>query len=638
MTCVRRLVSESTTPPDPGRPDESGRLFELGEPESSAPRTGKTTTPPPGRTVRVICDVAAVDKTFDYVVPDRLISRFGTSGFDPIRIGTMLRVPFHGRQVAAWIDEIDTTPPEGVELRAATKISSVGPPADVVELARWAAWRWAGRVQTFLGAASPPSMVASLPRAGRPAPSSLGQRIGDRIAGAFEHPVSVVRLPPAASPLEVIRAGAMRGNVLVITPTHSMARSLADGMRRSEIAVALAPDGWARGYAGCSVVGPRVAAFAPVAGLGAIVVIDEHDETLQNEGSPTWNAREVAIERGRRAGVPVVLVSPTPSLEALAALRDQHALVTIDRARERTGWARLDVIDRRDDDPRSGLYSEPLVRALQSDARVVCVLNRTGRSQLLACHRCGTLGTCERCEGAVREDEQGVLTCGRCGTERPVVCTKCGASVFRSIRIGVTKAREQLETLIRERVDEITGAKSTTASRSTPARIIVGTSAAIERVSRADVVAFLEFDQELSAPRYRATEQALTLLAKASRLVGGRDGQVLVQTRQPDHEVFGAALIGDPTAVSSTELNRRTMLGLPPFGTVIAVGGEAGAAYIEALAPVLDSLHDVVVDQRADDQWLIRGSDRRVLLDAVASVPRPPGRLRFQVDPARLPT
>lgn len=625
-------------------------MFDVGSPRAPQP-----TEPPAGRTVRVVCDVASIHREFDYVVPDRLISRSGidASGL----IGAMVRVPLHGRQVAAWVTAVDVEPPEGVVLRAVTKISGLGPPGDVIDLCRWAAWRWCGRLPTMLGAASPPTMVAALPR---PAPlpeAAVSGNVGARVRSLFppepwgtpadsgrlssdvgaSRPASValIRLPPASSPLEVVRAATAGGNVLVVAPTFAAVKHLADGMRRAGITTAVHPDGWARGAAGCSVVGTRTAVFAPVAGLGAIIVVDEHDETLQNEGSPTWHAREVAVERGRRAGVPVVLVSPVPSLEAI---RHAGAVTMIDRARERAGWARLDIIDRREDDlARSGLYSESLVRALQSDQRVVCVLNRTGRAQMLGCLRCGTLAACERCEAAVRQDDAGVLRCPRCAMERPVICDHCAATAFRPIRIGVTKAREQLETLLREPVEEITGARAAS-SPGRRARVVVGTEAALQRVGSAEVVAFLEFDQELGAPRYRAAEQALTLLARASRLVGGREGSVLVQTRQPDHEVLRAALLGDPGGVAAAEAERRRMLQLPPFATVAAIGGEAAPAFVEAVTPRLGSVPGALIDQGDDGRWLVRSSDRDALLDALNSVTRPPGRLRLQVDPARLPS
>lgn len=585
--------------------------------------------------MRVVCDVPSITREFDYLIPGRLLDAVGL-GSATVPLGTMVRVPLHGRQVPGWVVAADIAPADDVELRAVTKISGLGPSADVIDLCRWAAWRWAGRLPTFLGTASPPTMVRSLPSPIAPARRTPDGRVGERVRSLFDESVSLIRLPPAASPLEVVRAAAERGPVLVVTPTIAASITTADAMRRAGITTAVHPDGWPRGAAGSSIVGPRAAAFAPVAGLGAIVVLDEHDEALQNEGSPTWHAREVAVERGRRAGVPVVLVSPVPSPEAL-----QHAggrVVTIDRARERRGWATLRIVDRREDDiVRTGLYSDALVRALQSDRRVLCVLNRTGRAPMLACLRCGVLAACERCGAAVRQDDDAsVLNCPSCATIRPAVCLECPGTAFRHVRIGVTKAREQLEALLREPVDEIT--RATRRSAPSTARVSIGTEAVLQRVDRADVVAFLEFDQELGAPRYRATDEALGLLARASRIVGGRAGEILVQTRQPDHPVLRAALLGDPIEVTDEVVARRRVLSLPPFGTVVAIGGEAAAAYVDALTPRLAEVPNATVDQRDDSWWLVRSPARDALLDALGNVTRPAGRLRLQVDPARLPT
>ena len=43
------------------------------------------------------------------------------------------------------------------------------------------------------------------------------------------------------------------------------------------------------------------------------------------------------------------------------------------------------------------LLTEPLAALLRRSGRVVCVVNRTGRSRLLACATCGELARCDRC-------------------------------------------------------------------------------------------------------------------------------------------------------------------------------------------------------------------------------------------------
>lgn len=623
----------------PGEPSDP-TLFDVDPltPRRDRPAVGPrpTAARPEGRIVRVVCDIASIDRRFDYVVPPKVEAR---AAF-PLAVGTMVRVPLHGRQVGAWVVAVDPESEAGVALRPITKISGIGPPAEIVDLCRWAARRWVGRLPTFLGAASPPTMVS---RPATPAPLDASPAGEEPVVGDDER-VAVLRLPPAESPVPAIASLVGRGRLLVVCPTIAAARRIGDGMRRAGIATVQHPDGWARGAAGASVVGARGAVFAPVAGLGAIVVVDEHDESLQNEGSPTWHARDVAIERGRRAGVPVLLVSPAPSLEALDAVAAAGGRVrSVERSRERAGWARLRVVDRRDEDvARTGLFSDELVAALRRSRRALCVLNRTGRARLVACGRCGTLAACARCAAAVVLDEDAALACGRCGTTRPVVCAECGATSMRQLRIGVTKAAEQLEALLREPVAEISGSarggSGHAATRS--ARVVVGTEAALHRIGEADLVAFLEFDQELGAPRYRAAEEAIALLARSSRLVGGRRGDVLVQTRQPDHPVLAAALDGDPSALVAEERQRRELLRLPPASTVAVVGGEAGAAFVETLRELVGDDPSVTVDRREGPNapvWLVRGDDRRALLDALNGVERPPGRLRLQVDPARLP-
>ena len=568
--------------------------------------------------VRVLPDVPAINREFDYSVPERWS--------DAVQVGSMVRIPLHGRRVAGWVTAVDVEPPSGVRVVPLAKISGIGPDAAMIDLCRWAAWRWAGRAATFLGTASPLQMVGRLPQPPRREPGPEPE------VGAIEwlaRPRTVLRLPPAEDTLPFVLAGWSRGDTLVVCPSIGSATGLARRLRSERIPVAMYPDEWSRAAAGgCVVVGARAAAFAPMPALASVVVIDEQDEALQNEGSPTWHAREVALERARRAQVPALMTSPCPSLESVR----RSPLVVESRSEERAGWPVTRVIDRRDEDRgRSGLYSEQLVRALRVDATVVCVLNRAGRAQLLACSTCRELTRCETCGAAVHQERPGELSCRRCGAVRPVICQACGATRLKNLRQGITRAREELEALLREPVVELSGA---TRRADVPrARVYVGTEAVLHQVSGAAVVAFLEFDQELLAPRYRAAEQALGLLARAARLVGGRgDGGLLViQTRLPEHEVIRAAVHADPAIVMDAERQRRELTRFPPAVTMAFVGGEAAPEYILRFgAPI-----GVDVLER-DGSWLLVADERRTLLDALAATERPSGRLRLQIDPMRL--
>ena len=389
---------------------------------------------------------------------------------------------------------------------------------------------------------------------------------------------------------------------------------------------------WARAAGGATVVvGARSAAWAPVRNLRRVLVLDEHDEVHQQEQSPTWHARDVVLERARRVGAPALVVSPCPSLEALA----WGNLVTTDRATERQGWSRVEVVDQRELDPALGpLFSPRLVDLVRGTGRVVCVLNRTGRARLLACGSCNTIARCERCEGAVSDLGAGELACGRCGTTRPVVCVVCGGARFKNLRLGVSRAREELAALVGEPVAEVTGSTAQSAD-GFEARVVIGTEAVLHRVDRADAVAFLDFDQELLAPRYRAVEEALGLLARASRLVHrGRttSGRVLVQTRSPEHPVIVAARLADPGRLADSEGLLRRALGFPPAVAMAVVSGAAAEAFMAALGRP----EGVRVQGPVDGSWRLVADDHGPLCDALSSVRRPPGRLRIEVDPLRI--
>ncbi len=576
-------------------------------------------------------DVAGFERELDYEVPPALAGE--------VRAGSVVRIPLQGRRVRGWVVAYPVAPVEGLTLRPLAKVTGWGPEPDLIDLSSWAAWRWAGRRRSLLVTASPEVAIRSLPRTerlraqpptggtptggerptegrptegrpteGRPADGrptegrpTEGRPADGRATGApggsaalveqaWRPGTHLLRLPPDYSATEVVVTAAAHGPVLVVAPTKARATAGAAALGNRGIDVALLPGEWAQARAGSRVViGTRAAAWGPCPGLGAVVVLDAHDEGLVQETAPTWDAASVAAERARRAGVPCLWVTSCPTLELVTAA---DGVYVVGAATERDGWAALQVVDRRGDDPRQGLYSSALVGLLRSEHRVVCVLNRKGRALLPICAACGEPASCEQCGSgtALVGDE---LVCRRCGLARPVVCASCGSDAMRQFRVGVARAREQLEALSGRAVGEVVA--GTGALPGTP--IIVGTEAVLyrdgelRRTGPVAAVAFLDFDQELLAPRYRAAEEALALVSRASRIVGGRrqGGRVLVQTRVPAHPVIDAALVGDPGRLLATEEPARKALRLPPFAALALISGPGAA-----------ELAGVLVDQTAD--------------------------------------
>lgn len=589
---------------------------------------------------------------------------------DAVRVGTIVRVPLHGRRVRGWVTADNVLPMADAErLLPLAKVVGAGPPADLVELCQWTAWRWAGTEIALMRAASPPNAV----REPWPAPAP---------AAAPQVPRrEVLAWPPAADRRELVSERiAVDGSTLVVVPDGARLGALVRHLERAGHRVlvlrsdepdALRTRAWAAARAGrCVVVGGRVAVWAPVPDLASVIVLDEGEEALQEERAPTWHARDVAAERAARAGASLTLVGVVPTPEAIE-LAGPPARPPA--AVEREGWPVLEVVDLREEPPGPGLLSEPLARALHraidAGGRAVCMVNRKGRARQLTCVACDDLARCERCGAAVMEAERragarwdgstvasrdrvdgadasgtgppGRLVCPQCGTGRPMVCLRCHGTRMRARRIGVARLRDDLAALLpRAEVAEVEAA--TQAVPDVP--VLVGTEAVLHRIPPGRpllLAAFLDIDQELAAHRYRAAPQAIALLARAARLLGPRrgDGRLLVQTRIPHHDAIAVARTGDPIPLLEAETARRRELGYPPFGGLAEISGVAEAVHatLELLAPDVTVLGPT--DAPTGLRALLRAPSIEVLADSLADAApagRAEGRLRIAVDPPRV--
>ena len=253
-------------------------------------------------------------------------------------------------------------------------------------------------------------------------------------------------------------------------------------------------------------------------------------------------------------------------------------LICQSRSEEQNGWPEMLAVDLRERE-HAGLFSYQLTDELQGASRAVCIVKRA----------------------------------------------------------GVTVARQQLARLLREPVGKITARETDNEN----ARVLIGTTPALRRMERCDLVAFLEFDMLLASPHYRAEETALALLADAARLAGPRSGggRLLVQTRQPEHPVLRAVAESDPEIFSEHDRQIRQELRLPPFAAVAKATGEEAEEFFKELQtakpPVIPPDIDVMGPD-SDGAWLLRAPDHSTLCDFLASVPQIPDSVRISIDPPRL--
>lgn len=227
---------------------------------------------------------------------------------------------------------------------------------------------------------------------------------------------------------------------------------------------------------------------------------------------------------------------------------------------------------------------------------------------------------------------------------------------MKSLRVGVSRLREELAALLGVEVGEVSGPRpagprsapgpdldrSAAMIGATAQPVLVGTEAVLHRVRRAAAVSFLDIDLHLLAPRLSATEDTLSLLVRAGRLVGPRGSgpawaRVQTQTRVPDHPVLVAAAAGEPAHVLEAEADVRRASALPPFSALAVVSGTLAGSYAEALGAAATANPRVSVSPVDETRFLVQAPDHGELCDVLAGTPRPAGRgLRVEVDPATL--
>lgn len=344
-------------------------------------------------------------------------------------------------------------------------------------------------------------------------------------------------------------------------------------------------------------IGARSAIFAPIPDLGLIVVDECHEDSYKQENAPRYHARDLAVVRASKLGIPVVLGSATPSLESLenvargryTCLRLPHRVTGHDRAE-------VEIVDRRTEkvprDTPTPLIGPRLVERMRESVergeQVLLFLNRRGFARRVHCPRCGFHMQCVDCDIPLtyhkREDR---AQCHYCGTVRPIppACPDCSFPGIRRSRAGTERLEETLSRLfpgvVVDRLDRDTATSGRRMEqildrfRSGETQILVGTQMVAKGhdIPGVTLVGVIDADVALGLPDFRAAERAAQLLCQVAGRAGrgDRPGRVIIQTRQPDHYALTAAGSQDLDGVRRREAATRKLLWYPPYGHLIRV-------------------------------------------------------------------
>lgn len=377
---------------------------------------------------------------------------------------------------------------------------------------------------------------------------------------------------------------------------------------------------WREAFSGRAriVLGTRSAVFAPVQDLGVIVVDEEHDTSFkQHEGGFRYSARDLALVRAQRAGVPVVLGSATPALETLQnVVAGRYTRLLLTRRAAEAAPPKLSLIDLRSSAVHAGI-STPAVQAierhLQAGGQVLVFLNRRGYAPTLLCTACGWIAPCRDCDARLTVHLSAArLRCHHCGadTALPERCPTCGFAV-KAVGQGTERIEETLAGLfpgvpcirldrdvVRRRGDMEEAMRRMASGE---ARILVGTQMVTKGHDFPNVtlVVVLNADQGFFSTDFRAPERlAQTIVQVAGRAGRGeRAGEVLIQTEFPDHPLLRSLLAEGYEGFSRAALIERSQASWPPFSRLAAVRDSAKTA--EAALAFLTDARKAAEDLRA---------------------------------------
>ena len=380
------------------------------------------------------------------------------------------------------------------------------------------------------------------------------------------------------------------------------------------------------------IIGARSAIFAPITRLGLIIVDEEHDGAYKQEEGVRYNARDIAVVRGKISACPVVLGSATPSLESYVHSQSQrYTLLTLPERIASRPLPEVEVIDlRREARPSKSndklgnksdnvgrIFSAALRQALEENYEAgmqsLLFMNRRGYANYLQCRLCGEVLVCQQCSVTLTWHLQdGRLQCHYCGfsCRAPERCAACSGTKLEGSGIGTEQVEEALKHLLPTvrvaRLDRDSVRKRGALNEILAAwhnhdlDVLIGTQMVAKGhdVPGVTLVGVLLADLSLNFPDFRAAERTFQLLTQVAGRAGrGNDpGRVIVQTYSPQHYSIRAAVRHDFARFATQELRYRKQLGYPPFARAVNIrfegtDGDKVSAYAEQFA---EKLHAVI--------------------------------------------
>lgn len=345
------------------------------------------------------------------------------------------------------------------------------------------------------------------------------------------------------------------------------------------------------------ILGVRSSLFLPYSNLGLIIVDEEHDASYkQREPSPRYSGRDGALMLARIHGAKSLLGSATPSLESYKnAIAGKFGLCELTTRYAGVAMPEIvlaDLADARKRRVMNGSFTPTLIaemkRVLESGYQVILFQNRRGYSTFVKCDSCGHVPQCSACDVSLtyyKGDNR--MMCRYCGRITPIVlkCKNCTDGSYKMGRAGTEKIEEEIAKLFPgypiDRIDTDSMSnkrrfrESIANFESGKTKILIGTQMVAKGLDFGGVklVGVIDADSLIHLPDFRAEERAFAQLLQVSGRCGRRDGDgvVVIQTSQPESEIFNWIRNCDYKSMFNSLAYERKEFNYPPFARAIGL-------------------------------------------------------------------
>ncbi len=390
-------------------------------------------------------------------------------------------------------------------------------------------------------------------------------------------------------------------------------------------------------------LGARSAILANLPQVGLIILDEEHDGSYkQTSPSPRYNAKDVAIEKGRRTGALVVLGSATPDVSVYLRARASKKVLELPERVFKQAMPLVRIVDMRKEFANgnksifSHSLSNELTACLERKEQAILLINRRGYASHVFCRACGYVVKCRNCSVALVFHQQtgpnrntsylsGFLACHHCGFRCSAMeeCPSCKSPFIKQYGLGTQRVEEE----VRERYpnskilrldSDITARKGAhdeilQSFAEGEADILIGTQMVSKGLDIANVtlVGVMTADAAFNLPDYRSTERGFQLLTQVSGRAGRgeRPGAVVLQTYDCEMPALEWSKNHDYGRFLQEELEARQAFEYPPFSQIIrvVVAGDEPGTVESACQRLADEISTFIEENLAADAVKVLG-------------------------------